>query len=84
MILSTLTTRPHSPSNTHLSTLLLGALPELEKLQLGFVCWNASDVASAVLSGQNQTPEYPEYITKITSQTAILLHMPETNTWRMK
>lgn len=41
------------------------ALPELGKLQLGFVYWNASDVASAVLSGQNQTPEYPNKITKL-------------------
>lgn len=61
MILNTLTTRPHSLSNTLLSILLLGVLPELEKLQLGFVCWNASAVASAVLSGQNQTPESPKY-----------------------
>lgn len=37
------------------------ALPELGKLQLGFVYWNASDVASAALSGQSQTPEYPKH-----------------------
>jgi len=79
-MLSTLPTRPHCLSNTLFSILLLGDLPELEKLQLGFVCWNASDVASAVLSGQNQTPEYPKKSPKITSQAPIWLHIPQSNT----